>query len=102
MMVMMVSCVGMEFYMAVLFVAVLVLPFQFQGRVTDAMFPKLFPHGMLDFVGITIGNDMHCGIVVAAVQTPNMDMVNIQDTAYCHEVRFDFPDIHIVRCFFQE
>ena len=33
--------------------------FQFQGCMTDAVFPEFLPNGHLGFVGVCIGDNMH-------------------------------------------
>jgi Flp pilus assembly protein TadG len=50
---------------------------------------------------ITIGNDVHCGIVVCAVRRPYVNMVNINYAVNFVKIFFNFVYIYTVRHFFK-
>ena len=61
-------------------VAMLAGGLQLQGGVGDAVFGQFLPDGVLDGVGVGIGDDVHSGIVMVAVQASEVDMVGILHT----------------------
>ena len=54
-----------------------------QHSVADAVLLQLLPYQVLDGLDIVCaGHDMHCGIVIVAVDAPHMDMMNILNSFY--------------------
>ena len=94
------SCMGV--HMAMGFVAMLPLRFQFQGRMADAVFKQFLANFRLDFVGIRICDDMHGGIIALPIHAPDMNMVDIQNPLDPGDMRFNFLYIDTVGRFFKE
>ena len=90
------------FHMAVLFVAMLTLLFQFQSCMADAVLLQFLANGILDMVGICAGDDVHGREIAVAVHAPKVDMMHVQHTVNGKQMRLQFTNVDAVRRFFQE
>ena len=77
MMVVMMTTTGIN--VAIRIFAGLVLVFQFQGRVDYAVLLQLFLYRLFDRKMIPIRYNMHRGIILHTVHTPDVDMMNIRN-----------------------
>ena len=75
MMVVMVGVVSVG-WVTMLVGALLVGGFELQGGVADAVFFEFFLYLFLDFTAVGICDNMHCGVVVDAVDAPHVEVMN--------------------------
>ena len=66
------------------------------------MVSQPFPDGFFDDMGIFIGAHMHGGAVIEAVNTPKMDVVDIQHPGNLPELCFQFLLAESVRGLLQK
>ena len=78
----------------------LTLCLQLQGGVTDAVFFQFGTHRFLNLVRIFICYNVHGSVVVLSVHTPNVNMMNIQNTGDFFHMGTDFAYINISRSAF--
>ena len=88
--------------MTILFMAMLIAGFDFNGYMTNSMFFEFFTDGVLYFVMIAVGNNMHRCKVVLTIDAPKVDVMYIQNTVNLLKMFFDFCYFYIMRCFFQK
>ena len=101
-MVMVVAGGGMGVNATMLVVAVVCGGLQFQGHMGDALLQELVANKILDAMGISVCYDMDGGAMGMTVQTPNMEVVDIQNALYVRQVLSDSFRINVVGCFLQE
>ncbi len=102
MVVMMVAVGGVGFYVATFVVAVVCGSFQLQGGMGDSVLVELFTDQVLNGVGICICYDVEGGAVVVAVQAPNVEVVDLQDTLNVGQVFLDLLRVYVMGRFLQE
>ena len=76
MMMVMVGMVVAVGWVAMLVGALLIGFFKFQGGVAYAVFFEFFLYLFLDFTAVGICDNMHCGVVVDAVDAPHVEVMN--------------------------
>ncbi len=66
-----------KLHMAVFLRTMLTSLFQLQSDMTDPVLSQLLPDSLLDVPMISVCHNVHGGIVVLTVHTPNMNVVDI-------------------------
>ena len=83
--------------MALVMAASLVPRLQLQGGMRNTVLLQFLPNLLLNNMGIVVGYNVHCGIIAAAVHSPNMDMMDIKHAVNGRYMLFYLFNGHIGR-----
>ena len=93
---------GMDFHMAMPFVAMLCTRFGFDCYVPNIVLAKFLPDQVLNFRTLAVGNDVQSSEVILSVHTPNVDMMHIKYAVNFFDMFYNFRCFNIMGRLFQE
>ena len=94
--------VSLGFHVTIFFMAMLAFALQFNGYVTNAMLSKLLADMRLDLDGILVGNGVKSCVMVASIQTPDVNVVNVKNTGDLQKRLPKLMHVDLVGRFFQK